>query len=88
MKAQPRFDINQILGTPVEIALGQLLDRSDQTIKEFAYAMQRTTPRYRVRKTTSEAEGEKESRGTFTLAASATIPPPITAQAYKNDGQS
>lgn len=39
-----RFNINQILDMPVTLTLSQLMDRSDSTIKDLAYNIQRSTP--------------------------------------------
>lgn len=40
----------KILELPLEITHEELLDRLDITIKELAYNMQKTTPRYQIRK--------------------------------------
>ena len=82
MVNRPRFDIGSIMDIPVQISLGELLDRSDSTIKELAYNMQRATPRYRVRKAADKAPGHA------VLAASAILPPPVTANAFEDDGES
>ena len=50
MTSSARFDVKKILNLPVELSLGELLDRSDTTIKELAYAIQRATPRYQQAK--------------------------------------
>ena len=39
MSDNSRFDIRKILDLPVEISVGELLDRSDTTIKELVYNM-------------------------------------------------
>ena len=89
MVTNKRFDINQVLSLPIQLSLGELLDRSDQTIKELAYNMQRATPRYRVRKATAAPQGAARAPANqVTLAASAMLPPHVTAFAYEHDGQS
>ena len=89
MVTSKRFDINQVLSLPIQLSLGELLDRSDQTIKELAYNMQRATPRYRVRKTAAAPQGAaKAPANQATLAAAAMLPPHVTAFAYEDDGQS
>lgn len=84
MSSRTRFNIDSIMDLFVNISLGQLLDRSDSTIKELVYNMQRATPRYRVRK----ASGATSALSNSVLAASVTISPPVTAQAYEDDGES
>ena len=86
MIGQPRFDIGTMMNMPAEISLGELLDRSDSTIKELTYNMQRATPRYRIRKGTNVKSDKAPSR--TVLAASATLPPPVTANAFEDDGES
>ena len=89
MVTNKRFDISQVLSLLIQLSLGELLDRSDQTIKELAYNMQRATPRYRIRKNPSASHGAaKTSVNQTTLAAAAMLPPHVTAFAYKDDGQS
>lgn len=50
MESMPRFEINKILDTPIVLKIGEFLDCSDVAIKELAYSMQRSMPRYRVKK--------------------------------------
>ena len=90
MASRQRFDIGKILDLPVELTLGELLDRSDATIKELAYNMQRATPRYRVRKASTKAADQDVgvASSSTALVASALVPPKVTAQAYEDDGQS
>ncbi len=84
MSSRTRFNIDSIMDLPVNISLGQLLDRSDSTIKELAYNMQRATPRYRVRKVSGATSAPSNS----VLAASVTILLSVIAQAYEDDGES
>lgn len=86
MANRQRFDISSILNLPVNISLGELLDRSDSTIKELAFNMQRATPRYRVRKTTGTNTIAAPSGAV--MSAAALHPPPVTAQAFDDDGES
>ena len=88
MVMNKRFDINQVLSLPIQISLGELLDRSDQTIKELAYNIKRATPRYRFRKNPSAPQAARTSANQATLAAAAMLPPHVTAFAYEDDGQS
>lgn len=81
-----RFTIDRILKLPIEIELGELLDRSDSTIKELAMSMQRSTPRYRARRSTRQVNSVP-----VTSVIGATpdhLPPPITAHALEDDGLS
>lgn len=84
MAHRSRFDIGKILDLPLEITVGEFLDKSDVTIKELAYSMQRSTPRYRVRRQKAPVPAQNKS---VTMANSA-LPPPITANAYEDDGLS
>ena len=90
MTNQPRFDVNTIFSLPIEIPLGELLDRSDVTVKEMAHAMQRATPRYRVKRATkAKPVGENPSAASLVLAASVQKhPPEVTAHAQEDDGLS
>ena len=89
MANESRFNVKQILNLPVQLSLGELLDRSDTTIKELAYAMQRATPRYRIRKQAAGTHGNQGGvQGSAIMAASALLPPDVTARAYEDDGQS
>ena len=91
MMGQDGFNIRKILDLPVEISVGELLSRSDSTIKELAYNMQRATPRYRVRKPATKATPnatEAQNPSGAVLSAAAVTPPPVTAHAYDDDGKS
>lgn len=50
MAGHERFDIRKIFDLPLEVAVGEFLDRSNTTIREMAFNMQRSTPRYRVKR--------------------------------------
>ncbi|MCJ1345426.1 hypothetical protein MMC31_003633 [Peltigera leucophlebia] len=50
MELKSWFEINKILDTPIVLKIGKFLDCSDVVIKEPAYGIQRSTPRYRVKK--------------------------------------
>ena len=86
----PRFDIKNVFDLPIQLSLGELLDRSDTTIKELAYGMQRATPRYRVKRTTEASNpiAVPPNQGNVATLAAALIPPEINARAYEDDGQS
>ena len=43
---QSRFDVKKIFDLPLEITLGEFFDRSDITIKELAYNMQKIISHY------------------------------------------
>ena len=91
MMGQDGFNIRKILDLPVEISVGELLSRSDTTIKELAYNMQRATPRYRVKKPATRANQnltEAPDPSGAVLSAAAMMPPPVTARAYDDDGKS
>ena len=91
MVGRNRFDMRKILDTTVDITLGELLDRSDTTIKEMAHYMTRSTPRYRVKKPTKAKQPATQSqtqRSDAIMLSAAVLPPPITAYAYDDDGKS
>ena len=52
MASRPRLNVDPILHIPIQLPLGELIDRSDVTVKGVAYAMQQDTPRYRVKEAT------------------------------------
>ena len=87
MSTKQRFDIGQILDLPIQISVGEFLDRSDVTIKELAYNMQRATPRYRVKRPTKTqiASNTPEASGAA-MVASTINAPNITAHAFDDDG--
>ena len=91
MMGKIRLTSDRIFEKEVSFAIGELLDASDDLVKDMAYHMQRATPRYRVRKPAKPTEpvqpNQAGASGALVLAAAAT-PPPITTQAYEDDGQS
>lgn len=40
MTGQERFDIRKIFNLPLEVTVGEVLDRSDTAIREMAFNMQ------------------------------------------------
>ncbi len=91
MQSRSRFDISRILDLPLELTVGELLDRSDITIKDLAFNMQRSTPRYRIKRSKVNAEGDTQEaenvQASMTISA-AVLPPEVTARAYEDDGLS
>lgn len=87
-----RFEIGNILNLPVQLSLGELLDRSDTTIRELAYNMQRATPRYRVKRANQAPQATQEvneaTANCATISAAVIEAPEITAYAYEDDGLS
>ncbi|MCJ1346904.1 hypothetical protein MMC31_005124 [Peltigera leucophlebia] len=61
MTGSERFDIKKIFDLPLEVTVREFLDRSDSTIREMAYNMQRSTPRYRVKKSKVIRDEEEEN---------------------------
>ena len=89
MMDRQRFHIDRILQLPLEISLGELLDRSESTVKELAYNLQKATPRYRVRKPKGQKAMEDDIQPTQAVfSGAAMLPPAVTARAYDDDGQS
>lgn len=60
MTGQERFDIRKIFDLPLEVMVGEFLDRSDSAIREMAFNMQQSTPRYRVKKPGPIRDEEQE----------------------------
>lgn len=58
-----------------------MLDSSDTTVKELAYQMQRSTPRYRVKR----SKPVERTRTSNVQSNAILYPPPVTAQAYDDD---
>lgn len=90
MANQDRFNISEVLRLPLSINLGQFLDRSDTARRDLALTMQRTTPKYRVKKANAEKANNGESSASeAAIAATVGIgPPTVTAHAQEDDGQS
>ncbi len=91
MQSRGRFDISRILDLPLELTVGELLDRSDITIKDLAFNMQRSTPRYRIKRSKVNAEGDAQEaenvQVSMTISA-AVLPSEVTVRAYEDDGLS
>jgi len=89
MQSRGRFDISRILDLPLELTVGELLDRSDITIKDLAFNMQRSTPRYRIKRSKVNAEDQEAETVQASMSISAAVlPPEVTARAYEDDGLS
>lgn len=89
MTGSERFDIKKIFDLPLEVTVGEFLDRSDSTIREMAYNMQRSTPRYRVKKSKVIRDEEEENHAVSNAITNlASRPPPITAKVSEDDGMS
>ena len=80
-----RFDVKKIFDLPLEVTLGEFLDQSDITIKELAYNMQKTTPRYRIRKAKT-GNALQQDHLPATSSNAVLHPSPITSSACDNDG--
>jgi len=91
MQSRGRFDISRILDLSLELTVGELLDRSDITIKDLAFNMQRYTPRYRIKRSKVNAEGDAQEaenvQVSMTISA-AVLPSEVTVRAYEDDGLS
>ena len=82
-----RLISDRLFEKQVSFTIGELLDASDDLVKDMACGMQRATPGYRVRKPAKQSEPTPPGfSGALILAAAAT--PPIMSQAYEDDGQS
>lgn len=82
-----QFDVGKTLDLPFEITVREFLDKSDVPIKELAYNMQRSTPRYRLTRQNVTIPNAS-SHNNAVIIANSVIPPPITASTYDNDGKS
>ena len=88
MLGRQRCDVGDIMALPIQLTVGELLDRSDTTIKELAFHMQRATPRYRIKRQAKTNQAAAQQAGAVIAAAVPKEPPEITAHAYDDDGQS
>lgn len=50
IESKLRVENDKILDTPIVLKIGESLDCADVAIKELAHSMQRSTPRYRVKR--------------------------------------
>lgn len=74
----------KILELPLEITHEELLDRLDITIKELAYNMQKTTPRYQIRKAKTGNIEQQIPPATSSNAVLHSLP--ITSSACDDNG--
>jgi len=89
MQSRGRFDISRILDLSLELTVGELLDRSDITIKDLAFNMQRSIPRYRIKRSKVNAEDQEAETVQASMSISAAVlPSEVTARAYEDDGLS
>ena len=86
MVGQERFNVDRILRLPVEMSLGEFLDRSDITVKELAFNLQKAVPRYRIRK--QKAPETRFIPGANAVTSARSAAPTITARALEDDGRS
>lgn len=81
-------DINErIMDLVFPISLREYWNASDRAIKEAAYSLQRSTPRYRIRKQPSAAVGDTVPPANAALYGQE-IAPVVTARAHDDDGRS
>ncbi len=89
MTGQERFDIRKIFDLPLEVTVSEFLDRSDLAIREMAFNIQRSTPRYQVKKPGPIRDEEQEDvivgKAGMNLFSQL---PSITARVLENDGMS
>ena len=83
-----RLTNQRILSNPITLTLDELLDSSNNLVKNMTFSMQRATPRYRIRKSTKPVvPNQTETSEALMITAVATVPPPITTQTYDDDEQ-
>lgn len=87
MAGHERFDIRKIFDLPLEVTVGEFLDRSDTTIREMAFNMQRSTPRYQVKRPKPIRDEENQAVSNVVTNFSSQ-PPPITTKVSEDDGMS
>ena len=84
-----RISIEEILKLPLTMQVGQFLDKSDIARQELALNMQRSTPRYRVKRTPKAKNQADLSKSNMAITASVQREPPtIIAHAFDDDRQS
>ncbi len=83
-----RFDIRKIFDLPLEVTVGEFLDRSDTTIREMAFKMQRSTSKYRVKRPKPIRNKEENQAVSNAVINFSSQPPLITAKVSEDDGMS
>ncbi len=88
MKNRNRFDVSRIFDLSLELTVEKLLNRSDITIKNLVFNMQRFTPRYRIKRFKVNVESEVSESEDVTVSmifSVAILPSKVTARTYEND---
>lgn len=83
MRNRSRFDIQKMMDLMVTLPMGQLLNESQQLRKEFAWNLQLSTPRYRVKKPNATAPIPIEEAMSNAIMRA----PKVTAKALEDDGE-
>ncbi|KAI9882298.1 MAG: hypothetical protein M1823_005958 [Watsoniomyces obsoletus] len=89
MQGSERYPITQALDLPITMSLKQYLDKSEAARKELAWMLQSTATKYRVKKVskTGVIAGHPAAAATTQHYDPSFVPPPITANALKDDNQ-
>jgi len=88
MQSRDRFDISRILDLSLELTVEELLNRSDITIKDLTFNMQRSTLRYRIKRSKINVEDDAQEaenvQVSMTISA-AILSSKVTIRAYEDD---
>lgn len=88
MQSRDRFDISRILDLSLELTVEKLLNRSDITIKDLTFNMQRSTLKYRIKRLKINVEDDAQEaenvQVSMTISA-AILSSKVTIRAYEDD---
>ncbi len=88
MQSRDRFDISRILDLSLELTVEELLNRSDITIKDLTFNMQRSTLRYRIKRSKINVEDDAQEaenvQVSMTISA-AILSSKVTIRTYEDD---
>jgi hypothetical protein len=88
MQSHNRFDIDRILDLLLKLTVEKLLNQFNLTIKDLAFNMQRSTSRYRIKRSKINVEDnvQETEEVSVSVAISATILlSKVTARAHEDD---
>ena len=88
MAGHERFDIRKIFDLLLEVTVGEFLHRLDTTIHEMAFNIQRSTPRYRVKRPKTIRDEEENEAVSNAVTNFSSQPTPITTKVFEDDGMS
>lgn len=88
MQSRSRFDISRILDLSLELTVEKLLNRSNIIIKDLAFNMQRSTSRYRIKRSKINVENDTQKIETVQvsmLISTAVLSSKVIVRAYEDN---